>query len=163
MRRPGPWFVVGALALALGVLLTLRLASTVTSPVGGFAPTGPSAGTTSGAAVPTLTDLRGGWRPRVVAGRSVPASQADEGPVEFRAPVLTVATGCGTWTTGFTLAGDGGFRTLDAQPTPAPCPSGRSLGTPGAFARADQLRLVDGRLRLMGPDGTVLAVLDRAR
>jgi len=161
-RRPSRWFVVGALALALGVLLTLRLASTVTSPVGGYAPTRPSSGTTSGV-VPTVTDLRGRWLPRVVTGRRVPVDVATKGAVEFRVPqrVLVAPTGCGDLTAGFTVDSDGGFALVDAHLSTRGC-SGR-LYAADAVQHSRSVRLVAGQLQLLGPAGTVLAVLDRAR
>ena len=169
MRRPSRWFVAALVLLALGVLLTLRLTSTVTSPVGGYTPVGPgpSRGTTPGAAVPTLTDLRGTWLPRVVLGKPVRPATARIATLEFRTGEHEALTsnGCDRALYRFALDAAGGLRAHQISVTPGRCPDrpGGYLNHQVALVRAAQVRIVAARLQLVDAGGRVLAVYDRAR
>lgn len=158
--------VAGALLLALGVLLTLRLTSTVTSPVGGFERTGPgpSAGTAAGATVPTATDLRGSWTPRVVLGERVHRAAPT---LDFRTePARAVAwASCNRHVYRWVLDATGGLHVDELRSTGLTCSyqPGGTVDTAVALGRTDRVPIRQGRLELRAADGRVLAVLDRAR
>jgi hypothetical protein len=169
MRRPSRWFVAALVLLGLGVLLTLRLTSTVTSPVGGYSPVQPrtSGSTTPGAAVPTVTDLRGTWLPRVVLGKPVRPSTSRTATLEFRTGTMKAlaSNGCNHYVYAFALDASGGLHVQQTARTVERCPyrPGGYLNHQRALELAASARIVEARLQLLDSGGAVLAVYDRAR